>query len=157
MTASAARRKEPSVLLVAYAVLAGVVAWALGRRGGPWILRLREPARRRARLAAGLLDAVAAALGLAVLGLQLADDGQPHVLGWTITTALLLGSIAYAAGLLTWRGPQAVALRVVGYLLIVLALAIPSTLTLALPLVAPLAVTLAPIPDHAPAEERSAS
>jgi hypothetical protein len=155
MTASAARRKESLVLLVAYAVLAGVVAWALGRRGGPWILRLPEPARRRVRLAAGLLDAVAAALGLAVLALQLADE--PHLLGWTITAALLLGSIAYAAGLLTWRGPQALGLRILGYLLIVLALAIPSTLTLTLPLVAPLAVTLAPIPDQAPAEERPAS
>jgi hypothetical protein len=145
------------VLLVAYAVLAGVVAWALGRRGGPWILRLSEPGRQRVRLAAAVLDALAAALGLAVLGLQLADDGPPHVLGWAITAALLLGSVAYAAGLATWRGGQALGLRVLGYVLMVLALAIPSTLTLTLPLVAPLAVALASIPDPHPAGDEPAS
>jgi hypothetical protein len=131
------------VLLVAYAVLAGVLVWSLGRRRGPWILELREPARQRVRLAAAVLDTGAAALGIAVGGLQLADDGQPHLLGWTIAVALTLGSILYATGLLTWRGGQALGLRTLGWLLMVAALAIPSTLTLALPLVAPLALTLA--------------
>jgi hypothetical protein len=145
------------VLLVAYAVLAGVVAWSLGRRGGPWILGLGEPGRQRVRLAAATLDALAGALGLAVLGLQLADDGQPHLLGWTITVALLLGSIAFAAGLMAWRGGQALGLRLLGYLLMVLALAIPSTLTLTLPLIAPLAVTLATIPEQQPAKDESMS
>jgi hypothetical protein len=142
------------VSLVAYAVLAGVVVWSLGRRGGPWILELREPARQRVRLAAAALDTVAAALGIAVLGLQLADDGQPHLLGWTIAVALVLGSAVYAAGLLAWRGGQALGLRTLGWLLMVAALTIPSTLTLALPLVAPLALTLANVPDrHLAGEE----
>jgi hypothetical protein len=144
------------VLLVAYAVLAGVVVWSLARRGGPWILGLREPARQRVRLAAAVLDSVAAVLGIAVLGLQLADDGQSHLLGWTIAAALTIGSVLYATGLLTWRGGPALALRVLGWLLMVAALAIPSTLTLALPVVAPLALTLAHVPERQPAGEEPA-
>jgi hypothetical protein len=54
----------------------------------------------------------------------------------------------YAAGLLTWRGGQALGLRVLGWVMMVAALAIPSTLTLGLPLVALLALTLAPVPEQ---------
>jgi hypothetical protein len=138
------------VLLLAYAFLAGVVAWTLGRRDAPWVLRLTEPGRRRVRLAAGILDTVVAAVGIAVLGLQLGDNG--HLLGWTIGGALSLGSIVYAGGLLAWRGGQALGLRVLGWVLMAAALVIPSTLTLGLPLVALLALTLAPIPQRRPAQ-----
>jgi hypothetical protein len=82
--------KERPVLLIAYALLAGGIVWALGRgRGGPWILRLSEPGQQRVRLAAGLLDIAVGAIGLAVLGLQLGDHG--HMLGWTIGAAVSLG------------------------------------------------------------------
>jgi hypothetical protein len=134
------------VLLLAYAFLAGVIAWTLGRRGGPWVLRLSEPGQQRVRLAAGMLDTAVGAVGIAVLGLQLGDHA--HVLGWTIGGAVSLGSIMYAAGLLTWRGGQALGLRVLGWVMMVAALAIPSTLTLGLPLVALLALTLAPVPEQ---------
>jgi hypothetical protein len=55
-----------------------------------------------------------------------------------------LGAIGYAAGLLAWRGGQALGLRILGWVLTVTAMVIPSTLTLtpALPLVAVLAVAL---------------
>jgi hypothetical protein len=123
--------KERPVLLLAYAFLAGVVAWTLGRRGGLWVLRLSEPGQQWVRLAAGVLDSAVGAVGIAVLGLQLGDHA--HVLGWTIGGAMGLGSIVYAAGLLAWRGGQALGLRVLGWILMVAALVIPSTLTLGLP------------------------
>ena len=72
------------MLLLAYAFLGGVIAWALGRRGGPWILRLGEPGQQRVRLAAGMLDTAVGAIGIAVLGLQLGGGDHAHVLGWTI-------------------------------------------------------------------------
>jgi hypothetical protein len=143
------------VLLLAYAFLAGVVAWTLGRRSGPWVLRLSEPGQQRVRLAAGVLDSAVGAVGIAVLGLQLGDHA--HVLGWTIGGAVGLGSIVYAAGLLAWRGGQALGLRVLGWVLMVAALVIPSTLTLGLPLVAALALTLAPIPEQTVAQGGPAS
>jgi hypothetical protein len=136
------------VLLLAYAFLAGVVAWTLGRRAVPWVLRLSEPGRRRVRLAAGVLDTVVGAVGIAVLGLQLGDLG--HLLGWAIGGALSLGSAVYAVGLLAWRGGRALGLRVLGWVPMAAALVIPSTLTLGLPLVALLALTLAPIPEQRP-------
>jgi hypothetical protein len=149
--------KEPSVLLVAYAFLAGVIAWTLGHRGGPWILRLGEPGRQRVRLAAGMLDTAVGAIGIAVLVLQFWGDDHVLVLGWTIGAAVSLGGIVYAAGLLAWRGGQALGLRVVGWVLMVAALVIPSTLTLGLPLVALLALTLALIPERSVALSGPAS
>jgi hypothetical protein len=136
------------VLLLAYAFLAGVIAWAFGRRGGPWILRLTEPGQQRVRLAAGMLATAVGAMGIAVLGLQLGGDDYAHVLGWTIGAAVSLGGVVYAAGLLAWRGGQAFGLRILGWVLLVTALAIPSTLTLGLPLVALLALALARIPER---------
>jgi hypothetical protein len=135
------------VLLLAYAFLAVVIAWALGRRGGPWVLQLSEPGQQRVRLAALMLDTAVGALGIAVLGLQLGGDDHAHLLGWTIGGAASLGSIVYAAGLFTWRGSRALGLRVGGWVLMVAAFVIPSTLTLGLPLVALLALALAPIPE----------
>ena len=133
------------MLLPAYALLAGVVAWALGRRGAPWILRLGEAGQQRVRLAGGMLDTVVAAVGIAVLA-RLAGDDHALVLGWMIGAAVSLGSVVYAAGLLAWRGGHALGLRILGWVLMVVALVIPTTLTLGLPLVALLALTLAPIP-----------
>jgi hypothetical protein len=137
------------VVLLAYAFLAGVIVWAFGRRGGPWILRLGEPVQQRVRLAAALLVTAVSAMGIAVLGLQLGGDDNAHVLGWTIGAAVSLGAAVYAAGLLAWQGGQALGLRILGWVLMVTALMIPSTLTLGLPLVALLAVALAPIPEQA--------
>jgi hypothetical protein len=136
------------VVLLVYAFLAGVIVWAFGRRGGPWILRLSEPGQQRVRLAAALLATAVSAMGIAVLGLQLGGDDHAHVLGWTIGAAVSLGGAVYAAGLLAWREGQALGLRILGWVLMVMALVIPSTLTLGLPLVALLALALAPIPEQ---------
>jgi hypothetical protein len=135
-------------LLLAYGFLVGLTAWTFGRRGGPWILRLSEPGQQRVRLAAGMLATAVGAMGMAVLGLQLGGDGHAHALAWTIGAAVSLGGVVYAAGLLAWRGGQALGLRILGWVLLVTALVIPSTLTLGLPLVALLAVALAPIPEQ---------
>jgi hypothetical protein len=143
------------VLLLAYAFLAVVTALVLGPRGGLWLLRLSEPGQQRVRLAAGALDTAVGALGVAVLGLQLGAADHVHVLGWMIGALISLGAVAYAAGLLAWRGGQAVGLRILGWVLMVIALVIPSTLTLALPLVALLATTLARLPEQQVAQGRS--
>jgi hypothetical protein len=137
-------------VLLAYALLAGVITWAFGRRGGPWILRLSEPGQQRVRLAAGMLDVAVGAMGMAVLGVQLGSGDYAHVLGLTIGAAVSLGGVVYAAGLLAWRGGQALGLRIFGWVLIVTAFAIPSTLTLGVPLVALLALAHAPIPAQVP-------
>jgi hypothetical protein len=144
------------VFLLVYAFLAGVIVWAFGRRGGPWILRLGEPGQQRVRLAAAMLVTAVSAMGIAVLGLQLGGDDHAHVLGWTVGAAVSLGGAVYAAGLLAWRGGQALGLRILGWVLMVMALVIPSTLTLGLPLVALLAVALAPIPEQV-AQDREPS
>jgi hypothetical protein len=143
------------VLLLVYGFLARVIVWAFGLRGGPWILRLGEPGQQRVRLAAAMLVTAVSAMGIAVLGLQLVGD-HAHVLGWTIGAAVSLGGAVYAAGLLAWRGGQALGLRILGWVLMVMALVIPSTLTLGLPLVALLAVALAPIPERV-AQDREPS
>jgi hypothetical protein len=143
------------VILLVYAFLAGVIAWAFGRRGGPWILRLGEPGQQQVRLAAAMLATAVSAMGIAVLGLQLGGD-HAHALGWTVGAAVSLGGVVYAAGLLAWRGRQALGLRILGWVLMVTALVIPSTLTLGLPLVALLALALAPIPERV-AQDREPS
>jgi hypothetical protein len=102
-----------------------------------------------------MLDTVVGAIGIAVLGLQLGD--RAHVLGWTIGGAVSLGSILYAGGLLTWRGSQALGLRILGWVLMVAAFVIPSTLTLGLPLVALLTLALAPVPEQKVAQGEPAS
>jgi hypothetical protein len=145
------------MLLLAYVALTVTTAWLLGPRRGPWMLRRSEPARQRVRLAAGVLDAAVGAMGLAVLGLQLGAADQPQVVGTMIGALVSLGAVAYGAGLLVWRGGQAVRLRILGWALMVTALVIPSTLTLALPLVALLAATLARLPERRVAHGQSAS
>jgi hypothetical protein len=145
------------VLMLAYAFLVVVTAWLLGPRRGPWILRLSEPDQQRVRLAAGVLDAAVGAMGLAVLGLQFGAADQAHVAGWMIGGLVGLGAVAYAAGLLVWRGGRPVRLRILGWALMVTALAIPSTLTLALPLMALLAATLARLPEQRVADGGSAT
>jgi hypothetical protein len=53
-------------------------------------------------------------------------------------------------------GRPSLGLRILGWVLMVMALVIPSTLTLGLPLVALLAVALAPIPERV-AQDREPS
>jgi hypothetical protein len=59
-----------------YAFLDGVIVWAFGRRGGPWILRLGEPGQQRVRLAAALLVTAVSAMGIAAVGACAGEAGR---------------------------------------------------------------------------------
>lgn len=59
------------MFLLVDAFLAGVIVWAFGRPGRPWILRLGELGQQRVRLAAAMLVTAVGAMGIVVLGLQL--------------------------------------------------------------------------------------
>jgi hypothetical protein len=61
-----------------------------------------------------------------------------------ILVALTLGALVYLCGIGVWRGRTARVCRVAGWGAMAAALAVPSTLTLALPLLVLLAPTLAP-------------
>src|SRR6266540_4046832 len=124
------------MILFAYAIALLAVAWAVASRGRPWILRLDERRQQLIRLA-----------GVAVIWVQATGEAADQaVLPWTIGAALIVGSVVHGAGLVAWQGSRAVALRLVGWALMTLAFSVPSTLTLALPLVALLVPTLALVP-----------
>jgi hypothetical protein len=59
---------------------------------------------------------------------------------------MLAGALLYAIGLGVWLDRTAFALRLSGWVLMAAALVVPSTLTLALPVVAAMLVTVATIP-----------
>jgi hypothetical protein len=60
---------------------------------------------------------------------------------------MLVGALGYAIGLGVWLDRAAFALRLSGWLLMAAALVVPSTLTLALPVVAAMVVTVADLPS----------
>ena len=68
-------------------------------------------------------------------------------LGYAVGSAMLVGALLYAIGLGVWLDRAASALRLSGWLLMAAALVVPSTLTLALPGVAAMVVTVANIPS----------
>jgi hypothetical protein len=88
--------------------------------------------------------AVAAAVGLAATAVALAllAQNEGSALGIALLLALALGGTNFAAGVLRWRGASARRLRIVGWAAMMCALLVPTTLSLALPLVALLALTL---------------
>lgn len=135
------------MILLAYAIALLAVAWALASRRRPWVLRLDEQDRQRVRLAGMAITVLAGVAGGAVLWVQATGEATDReALAWTIGAALIMGSVVHGAGLVAWQGPRALALRLVGWALMTLALSVPSTLTLALPLVALLVPTLALVP-----------
>jgi hypothetical protein len=86
---------------------------------------------------------IAGAAGLIAV-LLLTDRDEPTRTATMLLTTMFLGSIAFMLGVILWRGRVALALRSIGWLLIVGAAAVPSTLTLALPLLAVLSLALSP-------------
>jgi hypothetical protein len=89
------------------------------------------------RLAAAAFGVAAAAVGLILLG-----QHRATALGTAMLIVLALGGANYAAGILVWRGTAAYRLRVAGWAAMMCALLVPSTLSLALPVVALLGLTL---------------
>lgn len=128
------------MILLAYGCLVAVLAGFLMRRRA---FRLSRRSELLARLF-GMIGAAATA-SVAVLVLVVAD---PPIFGRVILFSLLLGSVLYLCGLALWRGRAGFALRLSGWILAVAALAIPSTLTLLLPLGCALALALRSAPEN---------
>jgi len=92
------------------------------------------------------------ATATASIALLLISTDRPESFGLFALLVLLLGSILSLCGFALWRERTGYALRLSGWILLVAALAIPSTLTLLLPLAALLAITVHSAPeDHTPA------
>lgn len=127
------------MILVAYMSLVVVLAAFLSHGNA---LRLSRRSESGARLL-GTIGATATA-SIAVL---LISTNHPPTLGLIVLLMLLLGSILSLCGFALWHERTGFALRLIGWLLVVVALAIPSTLTLLLPLAALLAITLHSAPE----------
>jgi hypothetical protein len=137
-----------SMLDLAYLVFLIAIVWAAIRRRRPWIRRVGAASQQALRLTAMVLAIAIGSLGCLVIAVQ--PPGQHGVyrwLGYGIGSAMLVGALQYAIGLGIWLDRPALALRLSGWLLMAAALVVPSTLTLALPVVAAMVVTLATIPS----------
>jgi hypothetical protein len=98
--------------------------------------------------------AAAFAAGAALWLISLASEPGAIALGYAVTTAIFLGSVVYLIGTVIGYGPLALRLRWVGWIVMALGFSVPSTLSLALPIVLFLAVTLRPLPPPAGEETR---
>jgi hypothetical protein len=136
------------MLDVAYLVFLIALVWAVIRRRRPWIGRISGPGQQGLRLTAMGLAIAIGSLGCLVIAVQ--PPGQHGIyrwLGYAVGSAMLVGALLYATGLVVWLDRSALALRLSGWMLMAAALVVPSTLTLALPVVAAMVVTLANIPS----------
>jgi hypothetical protein len=100
-------------------------------------IRLLRRSEFGARLFGTIGATVTASVALLVISMN-----DPTTLGLIVLLMLLLGSILSLCGFVLWHERTGFALRLAGWLLVVVALAVPSTLTLLLPLAALLAITL---------------
>jgi hypothetical protein len=94
-----------------------------------------------------LTGATAAAAGGVAILLLTSDDADPTTAGVVLLTALVGGSVSYLIGTVVWRGTMAFILRVIGWVLLVVPALVPSTLSLALPILAILALTMSAAPS----------
>lgn len=113
------------------------------RAGGP----------RRVALVRILAGVVAAAYAVVVLGVVASAGDEGSAVASAIAAITVTGAVLYGAGLLWWSGSAAWLLRLGGWALMIAAAAVPSHLTLLLPLIAALAVTLYP-PGRSPEGSR---
>jgi hypothetical protein len=127
------------VLFASYALFLGIAALALVANPEHW--------SRYTQLAVRAVTGVVALAAGGVATLLLTGGfGDTH----TTEARLLLGAIAagsvlYLGGLSLWRGPLPFALRVTGWILLVVPALVPSTLSLALPLLATLSLAISPV------------
>ena len=134
---------------IAYLVLLIAIVWAIIRRRRPWIRTVSAAGQQLLRLTAMALVLAVGSLGALVIAIQ--PPGQHGIyrgLGYAIGSTMLAGALLYALGLCLWRDRTAFALRLSGWVLMAAALVVPSTLTLALPVVAAMLVTVATIPPR---------
>ena len=125
------------MILLDYALLVGAMGWVAARG------RSRQIATKSLETSLRALAVVLAA-GFMALGLSLLTRNSPTALGIVLLVALTLGAIVYLCGIGVWRGGAAQLCRVAGWGAMAAALAVPSTLSLALPLLVVLAPTLGP-------------
>lgn len=146
------------MLWLAYIVLALSVIAVLWRR---------EKAQNAMRGSRGLVirlgfAAVSAAFLVIAIGALIEFAGEPQQalsktpIAWAIFGTLSLGGALYTTGILWWQGAVAYYARVFGWILLMLALLVPSQATLALPFAAVLAVSLVPADEDPPRAPRSA-
>jgi hypothetical protein len=136
------------MLDIAYLVFLIALVWAVIRRRRPWIGRVSGAGQQALRLTALVLAIAIGSLGCLVIAIQPAGQhGIYRWWGYAIGSTMLVGALTYAIGLCVWLDRTAFALRLSGWILMAAALVVPSTLTLALPVVAAMAVTLANIPS----------
>jgi hypothetical protein len=115
-----------------------------------WIVYLagrRLLAPGAAPLAGSTIRSLAATgAGALVIGaLAILSTSSPSAYGVILLLVFASGGALYALGVVVWGGRLALTVRILGWAGIVVALLAPSVLTLALPLVALLAVTLRPV------------
>jgi hypothetical protein len=103
------------------------------------------PIPRRYERLARALGAIAG-IAFAYLGLRLFGGDGATMISNVLSLLLVFGGVLYALGLLPWRMSLGLVSRRVGWLLVVAALIVPSTLTLlALPVASLLLLTLRPM------------
>jgi hypothetical protein len=122
------------MILLAYGCLVLFLAAFLSRGG---VVQLSNRAQVFARLL-GMVGATATAS----IALLLIASNHPPTFGLVLLLTLCFGSVLYLCGLALWHERAGYALRLVGWILAVSALAIPSTLTLLLPLACVLALSI---------------
>jgi hypothetical protein len=136
------------MLDLAYLVFLIALVWAVSRRRRPWISRVSAASQQALRLTAMVLAIAIGSLGCLVIAIQ--PPGQHGIyrwLGYAVGSTMLVGALLYAIGLVIWLDRSAFALRLSGWMFMAAALVVPSTLTLALPVVAGMVVTVADIPS----------
>jgi hypothetical protein len=127
----------------AYLLLLLAIVWMALQLPNPWLSRLEVRRQQTVRTVAMIPAVLLAVLGVIIVGLQVGGEAPHSALSWLIAAMTLAGSLLYGLGVLAWNGRPAFLLRVIGWVMLVVALVIPSTATLALPLVALLVPTLA--------------
>jgi len=122
------------MVLLAYGCLALFLV-AFISRGGAFQLSNRAQVF-------GRLFGMIGATATASIALLLIASNHASTLGLVLLVMLCFGSVVYLCGLALWHERAGYALRLAGWILAVSALAIPSTLTLLLPVVCVLALTI---------------
>jgi hypothetical protein len=125
------------VILLDYALLVSALGW-LAIRERSWRISTKRLERSLRALA------VVVAAGFLAVGTILLPRNSATALGGSILGVLTLGALVYLCGIGVWRGRTAELCRLAGWGAMAAALAVPSALSLALPLLVVLAPTLGP-------------
>jgi hypothetical protein len=129
------------MFLLLYPIGVAALLVALAARTQP--LRTGEERVLRAVLAVfGSALSVGGAIALSRQGHQPGHSLAESPLAFAVFGALAFGGAIYVLGLVMWHGVVALALRIAGWVLMVFAVGVPSTLLLGLPFVCTLAVGL---------------